>query len=218
MAKTKAVYLTTNVGMLAYAYIAKPDDEAPPGATWKPDGRFKGFLVFDTPEEAAEARAEAIRVLREKYPQAPEDEDLLILPVRPGEALGGKKAEEFAGKTTLYAASDFRPAVYDATGQKVPDGVFAYSGDRVRFKVSLFPFDKTEKVRNGKRTEDVTVYGCSFRLAALQIVEKKPFSGGFDAVEGGYEARPEDARPERETRKQERTERTERSGAASGDF
>jgi hypothetical protein len=92
MSKNKAPVWTTPFGILAYAYIAKPDDQAPEGAGFKPDGKFKGMLVVDDEATLAALRAECIAYLRAQLPDAPADEDALALPIKAGEAMGGRKA------------------------------------------------------------------------------------------------------------------------------
>ena len=190
MAKKPAPIYDTAFGTLAFSYIDKPDDKPIEGASWKPDGKYKGTLVVDG-DELDSLRAALIEGLRAQFPQAPTDDDELKLPVRPGDALTGKKAEQFAGKTVLEAKSDYKPAVYDSLGQKVPEGVTARSGDIVRFKVSPYYFSKDEEVAervNGKIVKTrTTVYGCSLRLSAVQIKKKVAGGGGpgFGAIEDG---------------------------------
>lgn len=202
----KNIIWTTPFGTLAYAYIAKPDDKAPEGAGFKPDGKFKGTLVFDNAADVEQMRQDCIAMIRATYPEtANVDVDQFVLPVKPGETLGGKKAEAFAGKAVLEAKSQYRPAVFDSAGVKCPEGVFAYSGDIVRFKVSPYVFKKTEKVREGKKMADVDIYGVSLRLSGVQIKKKGPGSGGgFDAVEDGEfdgsTAEPRQERAERASR------------------
>jgi hypothetical protein len=200
---TKNPVLTTAIGTLGYTYTERADDKAPEGASWKPDGKFKTHLIVDDASALENIQDEARSLLFARFPDAKDvDPDTLVLPVRPGEALGGKKAEKLAGKTVIEAKSDFRPAIYDAKGKQVPKGVFAYSGDVGRLKVSLYPWSKEETVKervNGKVVEKKEkVYGVALRLAAIQIVEKRGGGdGGFDEVDGGYEASEADVRPGR---------------------
>lgn len=212
MAKKNIIW-TTPFGVLALAYIARPDTEAPKGASFKPDGKFKGTLVFDSEDDIASLRQECLALIRAEFPEtAAIDEDQLALPIKTGEALGGKKAETFAGKIVLEAKSQYRPSIFDAKGEKCPEGVFAYSGDTVRFKVSPYVFKKTEKVRDGKKMVDVDLYGVSLRLSGVQIKKKgSGGGGGFDAVEDG------DFDGATAERREEHTERTERAaGKAAG--
>jgi hypothetical protein len=209
----KNIIWTTAFGTLALAYIAKPDDKAPEGASFKPDGKFKGTLVFEDGAAVEQMRADCIAMIRAAHPEAAKiDEDQFALPIKPGEALGGKKAETFAGKVVLEAKSQFRPGVFDSQGAKCPEGVYAYSGDIVRFKVAPYVFKKTEKVRENGKMIDVDLFGVSLRLSSVQIKKKGGGGGGgFDAVEDG-EFDGSTAEP-----RQERAARTERSaGKAAG--
>jgi hypothetical protein len=213
----KAPVWTTPFGTLAYAYIAKADDQAPEGAKFTPDGKFKGTLVVEDAEDFAQLRADCLAFLRAELPDAPADEDLLALPIKAGESLGSKKAESFAGKTVMEAKSQYRPKVYDAAGKVCPEGVYAYSGDTVRFKVTPYAFKKTEKVREGKKMVEVDLFGVSLRLVSVQIKEKGGGGGdvGFDAVEGGgFDGETAEPRQERAAR----TERTSRPASTDGDF
>lgn len=221
MAKTPAPVYTTAFGLLAFSYIDRPDDKAPDGASWKPDGKYKGTIVVDGDEHDA-LRSTLIGGLRAQFPQAPTDDDELKLPIRPGETLSGKKAEQFAGKMVLEAKSDYKPAVYDSLGQKVPDGTTARSGDIVRFKVSPYYFSKDEEIVervNGKMVKTrTTVYGVSLRLSGVQIKRKGAGGGegggGFDAIEDG-EFQAGDA--DNSADAQEEAPRQRRS-VAGGDF
>lgn len=221
MAKAKAPIYATGFGVLAYGYIAAPDDKAIEGASWKPDGKYKGTIVADDDTHDA-LRATLIAGLRAQFPQAPDDDDLLILPIKAGETMGEKKAAEFSGKTLLEAKSDYKPTVYDSLGQKVPEGVTARSGDTVRFKVSPYFFSKDEDVveRIGGKTVKTkqTVYGASLRLYDVQIKRKGGGGGGtgFDAIDDG-EFDGATAEPEQTREKTARPARTADT-SGSGDF
>lgn len=216
MAKTKAIYWTSMFGILAYAHIAKPDDEAPKGASWKPDGKFKGTLVVDGDTDLAELQDKCLEALHAEFGQSiPAVEDLK-LPFKAGEK------EDLQGKMLIEAKSQYRPAIYDATGGKAPAGVFPKSGDEVRFNVSLYPFSKEETVIekvNGKKVEKKEkIFGVSLRLGGVQIVRRGAGGGGgFGAVEGGYVASEEDRMPDA-TGGEEGAKRERRAPAASGDF
>lgn len=202
MAKNNYPIIFSGVATLAYSFIAKADTEAPKGATFKPDGKFKGTLVFDDAADAENIRDACIELLNSEFGDKLPPIDECHLPVHDGNP---EKADgEFAGKTLVPAKSDYRPTIYDATNAEVPKGVFPSAGDKVRFKVSLFPFSKTETVKekvNGKMVStQTTLYGVSLRLLAVQIVEKGSGGGGggFGAVEGGYKASADDVRKGRD--------------------
>lgn len=218
MAKNNYPTAFTPAGRLAYAYIAKADTEAPAGASFKPDGKFKGTLVLDADADIEPLRAQCIELLRAEFGSKLPDESELALPIKSGD---GHRNEEFHGFTLVSAASQYQPTIFDGQPKEVPKGVFPYSGDKVRFKVSLYPFKKTEKVREKGKMIDVDLYGVSLRLLAVQIIEKGQAGGGqggFDAVEGGYEASEDDVRQPRGEAEPKRERKTERQTGDDADF
>lgn len=217
MAKNATYYLSC-LGTLAFGHIAKADMEAPKGASWKPDGKFKGSLVIDGDDAEIEKLTDlCVETLRAEFGNAVPATEELLLPLKAG------KGEDHEGKMLISAASQYQPKIYDGAGDLCPKGVFPKSGDTVRFNTSLYPFSKVDKIKervNGKVVEtETTVYGVSLRLASVQIAHRGAGGGGgFGAVEGGYKASADDAQQPHgeEGEGAEKTER--RAPNASRDF
>ena len=117
------------------------------------------------------------KLIKEAFPDA--DLSELQLPWKEGDA----DKEEFAGKIILTAKSKYAPQIVDSKKQKLPKGVKAMSGDRVRFVASLYAYEQTEKVREGKKTVEVTVYGVSLQLNVVQVIEKNAGGSGLSELD-----------------------------------
>lgn len=195
----KRFYFMTDIGRYAFGYIEKADDKAPPGATWKPDGKFKASIVIE-PEALEKAVVEAA----EASGYDPNAEGFF----RPYEASNVEKYPEDAGKVVLEAKSKFRPTIYDGLGSEVK-GVFPKGGDMIRMKIELNPFEKTEKVRENGKMVDAKIQGVSARLVGIQIA-RRGGGGGFGAVDGGWTAGDE--------RSSTTTDEAPSEGASGADF
>lgn len=192
MAKSKKVLLVTPPGTAAYAWFHKPDS----GHQYS-NNKYKGTLVLPGDTDMSDIEAKAKAVLAEAYPKA--DVDTAGMFFKSGD---NHKNEEFRGTILLNASSKFAPQIVDAKRKPLPKGVEARSGDEVRFVLSLFPYESTEKVREGGKTVTVTVYGVSAQLQVVQVITKNSGGGGvnmldeidgFDASEdGGWSAGADD--------------------------
>ena len=192
-AKQKLTVLRTPPGRLLFVHIASPDDKAIAGAAWKPDGKYKLTVQVQDLKGLDDAiYAFAKGEFGSNYPG---DENLLV-PFKAG------KRDEDADSIMITAKSSFQPKCFDAAVRPLPQGVFPAFGDKGVAKFSLFPFQKTEKVRVNGKMVDETVYGVSARLLAVQVIEKRGSGDGdgFEAQEG-YEAEDAPAAPRSETRK-----------------
>ncbi|WP_458098577.1 hypothetical protein [Roseomonas sp. WA12] len=190
MAKTPLIILTTIAAPMLFSFLKAPDTKAPEGASFKPDGKYKATVALDDVPE--DHRAAILKLAKETFGENyPGDEDVKM-PWNDGD---DRNDEELHGKTLLIAKSKFQPKFADARGKPLPKGVFPRAGDKVRLKYSLFPYEKTENVREGKKTVVVKVFGVSARLLGVQVVERGQggdAGGGFDAVEGGWSAEGEE--------------------------
>ncbi len=173
MAKEKKVLFVTPTGTAAYAYFHKPDT----GKKYS-DNKFKGDLILDGDTDLSRLEELCRQVAEKAYPDA--DLSDLNLPFKSGD---DHKNEEFHGKIILKAKSKYKPNIVDAKKKPLPRKVEARSGDQVRYVIALNPYDKTEKVKEGKKLIDVTMYGVSAYLQVVQLIEKRAGGGGLDELD-----------------------------------
>ncbi|MDR3473433.1 MAG: DUF2815 family protein [Devosia sp.] len=187
MAKQKKVMITTPSGIAAYAWFHKPDS----GKEYS-DDKYKGDLIIDGDTDLSAIEDKVRAFAAEAFPGI--DLSELQLPFKSGD---DHKNEEFHGKIILRAKSKFKPNIVDSKRKALPKGVEARSGDEVRFVVSLYAYKKTEKVKEGKKVIEVVVYGVSFQLQVVQVIQKNSGGGGLnmlDDIDDGFDASslPED--------------------------
>lgn len=220
MAREPKINVTLPTGVASYVHVYSPDDEAPEGADWKPDGKYKLTLVYNDEAEIAAVRKTMVDALKAKFPGI--DEDEFVLPFKShGE---DAKKEALRGKTVIKSATQFPPTVWDSAGNQLTEEGLVKSGDRCRVKGSLYLYKKTEKVKEGKKLIEVDTYGVSVQLNKVQLIEKRAGGDddGFDAVEGGYvggeQAPKAAAKPT--AKKASKTDETDTddNGAGDGDF
>ena len=190
---TKFTVITTPIAPICRVYLDRPDDTPPEGATWKPNNKYKATQVLDMAQLAG-IRKDFVKVLMATYPKA--DPDSAQFPWREG-ASEDKDGNEHPhkGKMLLTMQTGKEPECYDATGRnKLKVSQFPKFNDECRFKIALIPYDKEEEEtvvdsKTGKRTKSrVKVYGVAARIYGVQLVRRNEGGGGFDAVEGGFEA------------------------------
>jgi len=171
----------------ADCYVAVPDDKPIAGADWKPDGKFKASMVFDDETPLADLRKAVIELAKEEF-GSNFDEETFQFPWRNYES--DAKRERFRDKTVVTAKTTIKPKVVDTKRQPVPEKIKVFGGDVIRMAVTLYPYSKTEKVKEGKKMVDETFYGCSLRLEQVMLVEKNGGSGEVDwgDEEDGYVA------------------------------
>lgn len=199
---TKKVYIDVILptGVAAFPHIYEPDAKVPTGATWKPDGKNKITVVFDTDADLAPIRKKIVAALSEAFPQANAEE--FKLPIK--EVPADSNKENLRGKFLVLAATQPEkwkaalvnskfPALVDSKGRRLDSRVQIKAGDRVRVRATANLYSKTEKVKikeGGKLVEvEETVYGANLWLNGVMLIEKLSGGGGGwgDAVEDGYE-------------------------------
>jgi preprotein translocase subunit SecD len=173
--KAKKVLVVTPPGTAAYAFIHKKDTEGQ-YATKK----FKVTIVADGDADVSEMRSKSIEAFRAKFPNVKIKDDEIKMPFKSGD---DHKNEEFRGKILIDTKSEYKPDVRDTKRQPLKKGVQVRSGDVIRAVVNLFPYEQTEKVREGKKTVNVTVYGVSAQLNLVQLIEKRSGGGGVDLLD-----------------------------------
>lgn len=187
MAKQKPIRVALPRGVSAFVYLTAPDTEAPEGASFKPDGKFKITVVYDDPSVLDETLAVMRAALSERFPGVAEENFQVPIKIHDDE----DRSESFRGKATVKASSKFPPRkVVDAKRNDI-DPALVRAGDICVAVGTLYLYEKTEKVRGPKgKLEDVTVQGCSLQMDGVQLIEKR--SGGGDDLgfeeEEGYEA------------------------------
>lgn len=171
---------STPRGTLAYGWIHKPDT----GHKYS-NGKYKGTLVMNADADLSKVKAQFEEAFRDRFPN--EDWDDAKKPWKSGD---GHKNEEFHGKLLLDASSKFAPEVFDGKRKKLPKGLQVRSGDEVKFGIQAYAYEQTEKVREGKKTVTVTVYGVSAQLVAVQLLAKNAGGGAdlFEEEEDAFDA------------------------------
>jgi hypothetical protein len=164
--KKKLSKIVTPAAVAAFAWLHRPDE----GQKYS-NGKFKVSLILDDDHEFIDTLKTACKeAAKAEWGKVPAD---LKLPIQVKE---GK--EEFEGKVLLPMSSKFAPGIVDAKRQELAEGVEARSGDLIKASVLLYPYESTEKVREGKKTVTVTVRGISLQLRNVQLLEKRTGSGG----------------------------------------
>ena len=151
-------------GVSAYAYVDKPDSEG----TYA-DDKFKITVICEPDTDLSAFEAQIMKAAKAKWSDL--DEDTFQLPWKLHDP--DDKKEAYQGKLTYSAKSKFMPQVVDAKRNVMPEGTPVYSGSIVRAVATVYLYEKTEKVRDGKKLVDVTLRGASLQLATVQIIEKR---------------------------------------------
>lgn len=176
----------------AFCYIDRPDDKAPEGAAWQPSNKFKYTGIADNVQVFDSLKMIIVSAASAKWADRTIDWDSFAFPWTEND--DDVRQEQFRGKTTINASSKNKPDVVDCDKppKKVPENVKVFGGDIVKSNCTLYLYEKTEKVKVGKKLEDVMILGCSLRLNAVQLIEKRSGGGGyssaFEDVADGYVA------------------------------
>ena len=173
-------------GTAADSYIDKPDDKGVEGAQWKPDGKYKIKIVYEDETPLAGLNDIIRKSARAKWPDV--DFENFNFPFTSHE--DDARREGFRGKTVVAAKTQFKlegDKLVDSKRVPLPDGVKVFGGDIVKAIVSLYLYEKTEKVKEGKKIVDVVTRGCSLQLDAVQLIQKRAMGGGTGDVSFGEE-------------------------------
>lgn len=173
MAKQQKVLTPTPVGVFAFAWIEKPDT----GHKFS-DGKYKVTLVLPGSTDLSGLKEKALKAAKAEFPTVA-DEDFVMF-WRDG---NDSKKDEFHGKVLITAKSKFKPQIVDSKRQELPDGVQVRSGDEGKLVINLYPYTKTEKVKEGKKVVDVQTWGVSAQLNVVQLLKKNAGGGGLDLLE-----------------------------------
>lgn len=172
-------------GVASFPYLLEPDSKAPEGVAFKADNKYKVSVQFDSEDGLGPIHDAITEAAIEKFGKMDFDDFAW-----PWKSHGDDHKKDYLkNKTVLTAKSQFKPAVVDAKRQPLPAGVEVRGGDIVKIAVTLYLYEKTEKVKVGKKIEDVLTRGCSLQLAAVQLIEKRAGAGSvsgdvFDEEEG----------------------------------
>jgi hypothetical protein len=183
-AKQKDIFVVLPRGTAINCYTSAPDSKAPEGAAFKPDNKYKITLVYDDMAPLLDLRKVIIEGAKAKWPDL--DVDSFAFPFRERE--DDDKNEGLRGKVTAQAKSQYKPKCVDAKRNALPASVTIRGGDVAKASGTLYFYEKIEKVKEGKKTVDVKVRGCSIQLSAIQLLEKRAGGGdgatGFDEEDG----------------------------------
>jgi hypothetical protein len=172
--KVKLPTMVTPPGIAQYAWLDKPDN----GFDGKGADTYKCTVLVEDNEVTrawcAEVSTQALAHAKEhKIPIKKKHHVPYILPEDIGEedfeiAEGKEKpkySEEFRGKIIIAAKSGYKPGLIDKAKEALPEGTKVMSGDTVRLKVALNPYEGLGS-------------GISLRLAVVQLIKK---SSSFQA-------------------------------------
>lgn len=193
--KPKGKTAVTPKGLSKYAWLNKPDN----GFDGKGDPTFKARILIEDTEENREwcdsviakgkesAKEQKIKLRKNfktpfNFPEDQDEDDFV-----PEEGKDKPRLDEdHKDKIFFEVKSKFKPALIDAMKSELPEDVLIMSGDIVRAKFELVPYEGLGS-------------GLSFRVKTVQLIEKNTaFSGGgadtdgFDEEEDGYVAKTND--------------------------
>jgi hypothetical protein len=174
------------VGIAQHAWINKP--AAPYEGKGEPQYKIT-LLLEDTKENRAwadgaiatalaEAKTAGIKIKKVfnnpfTYPEDVDEDDFVVDP----ETGKSKLDESYRGKIYFTAKSQYQPGMIDTAREPLAEDVRIMSGDEVRVKVTLNPYEGLGS-------------GVSLRATTVQLVAKNTsFSGGprtdgFDDIDG----------------------------------
>lgn len=178
MAKKQKIQHTLPPATAAYAYLDKPDT----GHKYS-NNKYKVTMVYDDVDFVDELEAKVAEIAKEEWGDAVDLADVK----RPYRLPDEQTKENFEGKATIATTSKYKPQGYDAKRKKLPSSVKIFSGDLISAIIQLMPYESTEKVREGRKTVTVTVYGVTAQLAAVQLIEKRGGGGADPDAFGEYE-------------------------------
>lgn len=189
MAKAKNPVMVSPVGIGKYVWVMKADT----GFDGKSEPKFKLRLLIDDNDEARAwmakvtetaktfAKTAGIKLKKQfKTPfKLPEDQDEDDFAPQEGKDKP-KLDEDHKDRIFFEVHSKYKPGLIDTakpTPQPLPEGVDVRSGDKIRVKFEVVPYDGLGS-------------GYSLRLKVVQLVEKNSsYSGGvdtsgFDEIDG----------------------------------
>lgn len=174
----KAVFINdvlTPEGVIVWPKLKDPDTKGQYA-----DGKYKVTFAFAKDIDFAALKAGVLAAAKEAFGFT--DLKQFAHPFRDGD----KKAEKYpfmAGQVVIVVKSKTQPQVFDAQ-RKVLDHSALYSGARGRLLLTAFSYVGSEKVRDGKTGEIVTVEtkGVTLKLEAIQFTRDGERIGGSDAA------------------------------------
>ena len=174
-AKKNKIKLTLKPGIAAFSYLDKPDS----GGKYS-DDKFKTTMVYDDEALIEHIEKATIELAEQEWGDSVDIDEVK----RPFRMPDEQTRDDFEGKITLVTKTKYKPMLFDAKRKKLKPNVKIFSGDEIAAIVELIPYESTEKVREGKKTVTVTIYGVSAQLKAVQLIRKNS-GGGVDASDFG---------------------------------
>ncbi len=209
MADKKPVYSTyvSPEGIAQFCWLDKPDKGFDGKAT---DPKFKvRVIIEDTPDNRAkidaaiatglaEAKRDGVKIKKVfgnpfKFPEDQDEDDFIPAPDKDKPKL----SEEHRGMIFFDTKTSYKPGLIDTLRADLPEGVKIMSGDRVKIKAEVLPYEGFGG-------------GLSLRLKVVQLIAKnttfvrgKVNTDGFDDVKDGYVADRSDDDEDSGSRKRE---------------
>ncbi|MER0370549.1 hypothetical protein ABRZ67_01545 [Vibrio vulnificus] len=193
----KRPLVTLPVGIAQFPWLNKPD------TLYDKNGAYKTDLVVNPDDsDVKEVVAQLEGILRDYWQneKGGKGEMVDILLEKDGKFFFRVKQSsfEYQGETILP-----KPIFYDARGRRMVKEPQIYGGSEIALSVEVWPYSRTETVReNGKRVT-IETHGLTLKPKAVQVISlsAKGEAGapsadhfGFASHEGGYEYDEDDVR------------------------
>lgn len=176
-------------GVLVYPHLNTPD-------MYKNQSNYKATLRIQPGD--AEKLLEELDDMLQEHVRESEADIANALPLHEELDKDGAPTGFFLLKTKMKSSYtdkktrrvvEMRPKMVDAKLQRIPSSIPIGGGSEGRVNFTLYPYVKTEKIKEDGKYTEVKVAGISFRLQGVQItklVERSAGDMGFEEDPEGY--------------------------------
>ena len=180
MAKKNMAKITLPRAVASLAYLTSPDT----GHKFS-DNKYKVTMRYS--EDPFAGLIEKAKEIAANEWGGEVDFEEVRLPFKTAEE---QTKEYYEGCWTITPKTKFAPSLFDSRRKPLPRGVKIQGGDEIAAIIVLLPYEKSEKVKEGKRLVDVMTYGITAQLKAVQLIRKNAGEDGsdFDEYEDGFDS------------------------------
>ncbi|ADV88573.1 phage single-stranded DNA-binding protein [Vibrio vulnificus] len=193
---TKRPLVTLPVGIAQFPWLNKPDTH------YDKNGAYKTDLVVNPEDSDVKETVEKLEDILRDYWQnekGGKGEMVDVLMEKDGKFFFRVKQSAFEYKGELVLP---KPVFYDARGRRMVKEPAIYGGSEIALSVEVWPYSRTETVREGGKRVTIETHGLTLKPKAVQVISlaAKGEAGapsadyyGFGAHDGGYEYDEDDA-------------------------